>query len=233
MENKDVIGDSQHGFTNGKSCLTNLVAFYDGVTALVDKGGATDIIYLDLSKACDTVLPDMLVSKLERQGFDGWTAWWIRNWLGSRTERVAVNILMSKWRPVKSGSSQRSVLRPALFNVFVTNMDSGIECTLSKSADDTRLCGAVNMLEGRDAIQKDFDRLERCTCVNLMKFNKTKWKVLHKGWGNPKHKYRLGGEWIENSPEENNLGVLVDKKHSQPRRPTVSWAASRQACPAG
>jgi len=73
VEEKKVIRSSQHGFTKGKSCLTNLIAFYDDVTGWADEGRAVDAVYLDFSKAFDTVSHNILLGKLRKCGLDEWS----------------------------------------------------------------------------------------------------------------------------------------------------------------
>ena len=81
MQDNRGIRPSQHEFTKGRSCLTNLISFYDLVARLVDEGKAVDVVYLDFSKAFDTVSHSILLEKLAAHGLDRYHFCWVKSWL--------------------------------------------------------------------------------------------------------------------------------------------------------
>jgi len=135
---------------------------------------------------------------------------------------------------VISGFLLESVLGLVFFNIFNNDLNSWIECTLSKFADDTKLRGVVNTTEGREAILRDLNKLEKWDHMNWIRFNNAKCKVMY--LGQRSSTYGIGTEW------ENSLRAALQKRYwgfwcmksmarassveLQPRRPTASSAAS-------
>ena len=127
-----------------------------------------------------------------------------------------------------------------LFNIFVDNLGKENECSLSKFADDIKLGRFIALLEGRKALQKDLDRLDRWAKVSCMRFNKEKCRVLHLGCNSPPQHYNFGEEWLESCLVGKDLGVLVNSHLNMSHRcaqvakePTASWLVSATVWPAG
>ena len=212
LKRHNLIGDSQHGFLKGRSCLTNLLFFLEKVTAFVDEGYPVDVLYLDFSKAFDKVPHKRLLLKLRAHGIGMEIRDWIGEWLDGRNQRVVVNGKMSEWSRVTSGVPQGSVLGPTLFLIYINDIYEGLVSTVLKFADDTKVFRRVASVEDACLLQEDLTRMYDWSLEWQMLFNTSKCRVMHVGRGNECYDYFMGGTMIEATEEEKDLGVWINNK---------------------
>ena len=209
LETNNLILDSQHGFRKGKSCLTNLLEFFNEIFRIYDHSRAIDILYLDFQKAFDKVPHKRLMMKVRSLGIVGRIADWIEDWLADRKQRVVINGSASSWKKVTSGVPQGSVLGPILFIIYINDLDLGLISKVSKFADDTKIGINANNDEAVQNLKTDLKKIENWSVKWQMPFNVDKCKVMHIGFRNRKIKYELFGKEVESCQMEKDLGVII------------------------
>ena len=205
-----LINSSQHGFLKSKSCLTNLLCFFEEITKWVDEGSPVDIIYLDFQKAFDKVPHQRLILKLKSHGIGISIINWIEQWLTDRRQRVVVDGEVSNWKPVLSGVPQGSVLGPILFLIYINDLEEGVTSKILTFADDTKLFRKIKGNGDKQQLQDDIDKLIKWSEKWQMLFNFQKCKCLHAGHGNTGVNYEMGGTMLCKTVKEKDLGVTMN-----------------------
>lgn len=212
------IDNNQHGFMPGKSTVTNLIEFYDAIYKNLDKKIQSDVIYLDLSKAFDSVPHQLLSLKLQSLGFNGRLLKWFRHYLSNRQQRVLVEGCKSKYMKVLSGVPQGSILGPLLFTYYINDIAKGIEGEnlVSMYADDTKLCCKIYDEQCCVRLQECLNNLVKWGDQWGLHFNPDKCKIIsfYNGKNKIKFNYVLNNTVLKRVSEFNDLGIIVQENLS-------------------
>lgn len=213
-----VLSEAQHGFVPGRSCVSQLLTVLEDWTRCIDAGTPLDTVYLDFKKAFDSVAHRRLIITLETLGIRGKLLKWIEDFLTERLQRVVLEGQASEWTRVTSGVPQGSILGPILFIAAVHSLPESVKSSVAIYADDTKLYRPIASQEDTEVLQNDLDALVAWSARWQLPFNTAKCKVMHIGATNPDVTYTMAGHVLEETAEERDLGLIVDKDllfHSQ------------------
>ena len=233
MKLNKLFTEDQHGFLPHRSCVTQLLLIMEHWTDLMDKGIPIDNIYMDFSKAFDSVPHQRLLYKLTMYGIKGLPNQWIESFLSDRKQRVSINGQYSEWADVTSGVPQGSVLGPLLFLIFINDLPSMLNCFTKIFADDTKIYNKAETIADSKFLQEDINMAAKWSEIWQLPFNKDKCKVMHIGKKKEKRKYYMQNDVgikvpLETVSEEKDLGVLFSNSLSFRNHITKSIAKANQ-----
>ena len=207
------ITELQHGFCAGKSTTTQLLEVYNSISEVIDQRGQVDTLFLDLSKAFDTVSHPHLVLKLQNLGLNGRLLEWFKDYLHNRKQQTCVNGELSSRADVTSGVPQGSILGPLLFLIYINDMPDVIHGTskIALYADDSKIYNSINSDQDCINLQEQLENLVKWSETWKLNFNAAKCKIMSitRKILPYRYNYNIRGIPLERVTTMMDLGVTV------------------------
>ena len=204
----------QHGFMKGLSTTTQLLQVYDEINSIIDNRGQVDTLFLDFSKAFDSIPHDLLIHKIQAFGIYGKLHQWLKDYLCNRQQRVIIENETSHFVPVLSGVPQGSILGPLLFLLYINDLPSCISCSTKMAlyADDAKMYRQIASLNDCLSLQSDLDNVNRWSKSWQLKFNLKKCSVItfSRKRSNIHFYYNMSGFPLKHESSIKDLGVTVE-----------------------
>ena len=216
MNDNNLFSDCQYGFREKRSCILQLLDVLDDLTSAYDESKQTDVIYIDIKKAFDSIPHRRLLLKLQAYGFGDEILCWIEDFLKGRKQKVNVNGEFSEWQPITSGIPQGSVLGPVLFIIYINDLPDKLKSMCKIFADDSKIYRSIQDEVDQDIIQEDLFEICDWTDIWLLRISIPKCKAIQYGYIRYENVYQLRDQDnivldIPAAEEEKDLGITFEK----------------------
>jgi hypothetical protein len=222
---KNIFIPDQFGFMKGKSCLSQLLTVFHDWSNNRNSGLSTDVVFLDFSKAFDSVPHERLLLKLHSYGIRDPLLSWVRSFLTNRQQRVVVRGNYSPWTPVLSGVPQGTVLGPVLFIIYINDITRNLTSQCKLFADDMKVYKVLRNTDvDTHVLQEDLYSLEQWSTEWQLDFNTKKCEVMRISKKNDKSipEYKLCGSILKTVSEVKELGIYITSN--------LSWSLQATKC---
>jgi hypothetical protein len=210
----DKLHPLQHGFRHGKSVDSQLILVYNEIAWNLDNNGQTDAVFLDFSKAFDSVCHTRLSEKLKGYGINGTLLQWFGSYLKDRKQVVVIEGCCSREVDVLSGVPQGSILGPILFLLYINDMPRVVSLPgkIALYADDAKLYMKIQTINDCIKLQEQLNKLSEWSKKWKLDFNASKCKVMRISRRTVPYQYiyTLNREKLEVVRSFVDLGITIE-----------------------